>query len=188
VATHSYSYRKKDTTFWPTEEQVKRLAKAYKPSKDGKDLEETAISQLTYPLSDRKRKPMPAGGLFSTAADVAVFGQMVLNGGTYGGKRYLSEESMREMTGTQTGDLLNQGKGEGGYGLGFSTTKKAREGGPAPAGACGHGGALSTNLWIDPERGLVLVFLVQHAGFAGGADAGKIRGAFEKAAAEAFSK
>ena len=33
----------KDTTFWPTEEQVKRLAKSYKPGKDNKGLEETII-------------------------------------------------------------------------------------------------------------------------------------------------
>ena len=53
-------------------------------------------------------------------------------------------------------------------------------------GPCGHGGAYSTNLWIDPERQLVMVYMVQHAGFPG--DGGKVRGAFEKAAAEAFGK
>src|SRR5262249_27169955 len=59
----------KDTTFWPSEEQLGRLAKAYKPSADKTGLAETTIGQLHYPLSDRKRQPMPAGGLFSTAAD-----------------------------------------------------------------------------------------------------------------------
>ena len=177
----------KDTTFRPTEEQVKRLAKSYKPGKDNMGLEETPVTQLHYPLTDPKRQPMPAGGLFSTAADVGVFGQMILNGGTHEGKRLLSEDAVRQMTSTQTGDLLNQGKGEGGYGLGFSTTRQAKEGGPAPAGACGHGGAYSTNLWIDPEKGLVTVFMVQHAGFPG-KDGGKVHAAFEKAAVEAFGK
>ena len=46
---------------------LKRLAKAYRPTKDKKGLEATTIGQLKYPLSDRKRQPMPAGGLFSTA-------------------------------------------------------------------------------------------------------------------------
>ncbi|HLQ45441.1 MAG TPA: serine hydrolase domain-containing protein, partial [Planctomycetaceae bacterium] len=50
----------KDTTFWPNEEQVSRLAKPYKPNADKTGLEETTISQLTYPLTDRKRTPMPA--------------------------------------------------------------------------------------------------------------------------------
>ena len=47
---------------------------------------------------------MPAGGLFSTAADVGRFCQMVLNGGTFDGKRYLSEAAVKQMTSKQTGD------------------------------------------------------------------------------------
>src|SRR5687767_12966095 len=71
----------KDATFVPTVAQLQRLAKAYKPTADKKDLEETPITQLAYPLEDPQRQPMPAGGLFCTAADVAVFCQMVLRGG-----------------------------------------------------------------------------------------------------------
>ena len=52
----------KDTTFWPSEEQVKRLAKAYRPKPKTEMLEEITISQLRYPLSERSRQPMPAGG------------------------------------------------------------------------------------------------------------------------------
>ena len=129
---------------------------------------------------------MPAGGLFSTAADVGVFCQMVLNGGTLAGKKYLTEDAVRQLTSTQTGDLLNQGKGEGGYGLGFSTTRKAH-GDAVPPGPCGHGGAFSTNMWIDPERQLITVYMVQHAGYPG-MDGGKVRAAFEKAAVDAFAK
>jgi CubicO group peptidase (beta-lactamase class C family) len=175
-----------DATWRPNAEQLKRLAKTYKPSKDGKQLEATPISQLAYPLSDPARQPMPAGGLFATAKDVAAFGQMILNGGKYGDKRILSEAAVREMTGTQTDDLLNQGKGEGGYGLGLSTTRKAKADGPAVAGPCGHGGAYATNLWINPDNKLVTVYMVQHAGFIG--DGGKARGAFEKAAADRYGK
>ena len=82
----------KDTTFWPTEEQAARLAKSYRPGKDNTGLVETPIGQLQYPLWDHtKRYPMPAGGIFSTAADTAKFCQMILNGGTLDGKRVLSE-------------------------------------------------------------------------------------------------
>ena len=178
----------KDTTFWPTEGQVKRLAKSYRPGKDNKGLEETSIGQLTYPLTDRKRQPMPGGGLFSTASDVGAFCQMVLNGGTYQGKRCLSEEAVRQMTSTQTGDLLNGGKGENGYGLGWFTSRKSHgAAGPAIPGPCEHGGAYSTNMRIDPERGLITVYMVQHAGYPG-TDGGKVRAAFEKAAVDAFAK
>ncbi len=176
----------KDTTFWPSEEQVKRLAKSYKPSKTN-GLEETTIGQLQYPLTMRTRQPMPAGGLFSTAADVTAFCQMILRGGkTADGKQLLSPNAVRELTSTQTGDIINKGKGEGGYGLGFSTSRMSKgENGPVVAGPCGHGGAYSTNMWIDPERKLVLVWMVQHAGFPNN-EGGKIRQTFENAAREAF--
>ncbi len=177
----------KDTTFWPSESQVERLAKSYKPDQTGRKLEKTRIDQLAYPLSNRKRHPYPAGGLFSTAADVALFCRMILEGGTHEGRRYVSEAAVRAMTSTQTGVLLNKGKGEGGYGLGWSTSRMSRDpSGPAILGTCGHGGAYATHMEIDPERGLVLVYMVQHAGYPGG-DGGAILGAFHQAAHKAFA-
>jgi len=159
----------KDTTFWPNEEQLTRLAKSYRPNKDNNGLEEMPIGQLKYPLSDRKRQPMPAGGLFSTATDVGRFCQMVLNGGVYKGKRYLSEDAVKQMTSKQTGDALKEG-----YGLGWSTG----------GGGFGHGGAHATNMWIDAKRGLIAVWMVQHAGFPG--NGGKSQEAFRKAAENLF--
>ena len=185
----------KDTTFRPSQEQLDRLAKCYRPGADGKGLQETSIGYLTYPLTDRRRGPSPGGGLFSTAADVAAFGRMVLAGGTFEGKRLLSESAVRQMTSTQTGNLLDKDKGEHGYGLGWSTTCKvdgatAAAGAPAkPAllGPCGHGGAVGTNLWIDPQQQLVTVYMIQHAGY-GSPDGRKVLPTFTKAANEAFGK
>lgn len=186
-----------DTTWRPSAEQMKRLAKTYRPTKDGKDLETMPIVPLAYPLSDPSRQPCPGGGLFSTAKDVAAFGQLILNGGKHGEKRLLSEVAVREMTGTQTDALLNQGKSEAGYGLGFSTTRKAKASGPqkvdrpevAVVGPCGHGGAFATNLWINPDTKLVTVFMVQFAGTPGVVtDFGKARPAFEKAATDIYGK
>ena len=176
-----------DTTFWPDEGQLARVAKSYKPGPERMGLVEIPIDQLTYPLADLKRQPYPAGGLFSTAADVGTFCRMILNGGQLDGKRYLSEAAVREMTSTQTGDLLNGGKGENGYGLGWSTSKKSKgEAGPVIPGHCGHGGAYATNMGIDPVKKLVTVWMVQHAGFP--LDGNQAQGAFHKAAAEAFGK
>ncbi len=177
----------KDTTFWPTAEQLARLAKSYRPAADHNapdrvGLSEIEISQLTYPLTDHQRGPCPAGGLFSTAADVGVFCRMILNGGALDGRRYVSENSVRQMTSTQTGDLLNRGNGEGGYGFGWETSRKQ----PA-IGPFGHGGAYSTHIGIDPNRGLITIFMVQHAGFPHDAG-GQVRGAFEAAAVAAFAK
>jgi CubicO group peptidase (beta-lactamase class C family) len=160
----------KDTTFWPNKEQLARLANSYKPSKDKTDVEEIEIGQLRYPLDDRTRQPMPAGGLFSTASDVGRFCQMVLNGGTFGGKRYLSEAAVKEMTSKQTGKLPT------GYGLGWSTGRDT----------FGHGGAYATNMNINRKTGLITVWMVQHAGFPD--DGGKSHGVFQRAAAERFGK
>jgi CubicO group peptidase (beta-lactamase class C family) len=159
----------KDTTFWPNEEQLRRLAKSYKPAVEG-GLEEIKIGQLRYPLDDRQRQPMPAGGLFSTAGDVARFCRMVLSGGAFEGKRYLSEEAAREMTKRQTPETVKES-----YGLGWSTG----------GGVFGHGGAFTTNMSVDSGRGLITVYMVQHAG---PPEVGQLYGVFAKAAQEAFSK
>ncbi len=158
----------KDTTFWPSEEQIRRLAKSYKHTKTG--LQETEISQLHYPLSDRKRQPMPAGGLFSTAHDVGRFCQMMLNGGTFQGQRLLSEGAVKEMTRRQTPKEVKQN-----WGLGWALTDNGY----------GHGGAHATNMSIDTQRGLITVFLVQQAG---GGPAGRCQDEFRKAAEERFRK
>lgn len=159
-----------DTTFWPNADQVKRLANSYKPGKGGTGLEPLTVGQLRYPLSDRtKRFPMPAGGLFSTADDVARFCRMMLNGGEFDGKRLLSESAVKEMTKRQTPETVKES-----YGLGFSVG----------GGTFGHGGAFATNMSVDTKRGLVFVYLVQHAGFPG--DGGKAQDEFRKAAAAKY--
>jgi CubicO group peptidase (beta-lactamase class C family) len=161
-----------DTTFWPTSEQVARLVKSYKPGPDKKGLEETTVNQLHYPLTDRaERFPMPAGGLFSTAADLARFYQMILNRGELDGRRYLSEKAVEQMTARQTPANLQQS-----YGFGFQTA----------GNQIGHGGAYSTNSHIEKDRGLILIWLVQHAGFPG--DGKTAQEAFRRAALEAFNK
>lgn len=163
----------KDTTFWPNAEQISRIAKSYRGNKDKSDIEETPVGQLTYPLDDRvKRQPMPAGGLFSTATDVARFGQMLLRGGEFDGKRILSEASVKMMTSKQTPAALQDS-----YGFGFAVN------GPT----FGHGGAYSTNFSVDSQMGLVLVFMVQNAGWRND-DGKKIQPAFTKAAVDAFGK
>jgi CubicO group peptidase (beta-lactamase class C family) len=162
----------KDTTFWPSSGQVKRLAKSYKPNKEKNDLEETTVAQLRYPLTDRRnRYPMPAGGLFSTASDTVKFCQLIINGGVFNSKRLLSEESVKQMTSKQTGPDIKDG-----YGLGFAI-------GP---GWCGHGGAHATNMSIDRQRGLILIWMVQQAGFPG--NGGKSQEAFKQAAMERYAK
>ena len=161
----------KDTTFWPDAKQAARIAKSYRPGAGNRGLVETKIGQLHYPLTDRaKRSAMPAGGLFSTARDVARFYQMLLNGGQLDGRRVLSAAAVKEMTRRQTPANLKTS-----YGLGLSIGEDW----------FGHGGAYSTNTSADTRRGLIFVWLVQHAGFPG--KGGKSQGAFRAAALKAFA-
>ncbi len=161
----------KDTTFTPNAAQIARIAKSYRPDAAKTGLEETPITQLKYPLDDPSREPMPGGGLFSTAADLTRFCQMILRGGELDGKRYLSEKSLRAMSSRQTGNLANS------YGLGWATDK-------SPGGPFGHGGAYSTSMQVYPGTGIITLFLVQHAGYPNGDEGKKIQPAFQKAAAE----
>jgi CubicO group peptidase (beta-lactamase class C family) len=140
----------KDTTFWPNSEQIGRLAKSYKIDNNSHELVEMQIDQLTYPLNDRARRfPMPAGGLFSTASDVATFCQMILNGGIANGKRIVSAAAIREMTRTQ--NKMLDGKN---YGLGWGISEHG----------FGHGGAYNNAMEISPSNGRILVFMVQQSG------------------------
>jgi CubicO group peptidase (beta-lactamase class C family) len=162
----------KDTTFWPSSEQLKRLVKSYKPNADKTDLEETVVTQLRYPLDDHQnRYPMPAGGLFSTAADVAKFCQMILNNGELNGKRLLTPEAVKQITSRQTAPEIKTS-----YGFGWQVTPD----GPS------HSGAYATNMSIYPERGIITVWLVQHSGFPG--EGNKAYQAFKQAALAAFGK
>lgn len=95
-------------------------------------------------------------GLFSTASEVAQVYQMLLNGGTLDGHRYLSAETCRLFT-TTTSRISRRG-------LGFDKPDKRNpQRSPcapsAPASVYGHTGFTGTCAWVDPANGLVFVFL-----------------------------
>jgi CubicO group peptidase (beta-lactamase class C family) len=91
-------------------------------------------------------------GLFSTARDLAIFAQFLLNGGTYGDVRILSPQTIARWTAHQ--------QVSGSRALGWDT--------PAPQSSAGryfsprsfgHTGFTGTSIWMDPERGLFVVLL-----------------------------
>ena len=89
-------------------------------------------------------------GLFSTASDLAVFAQMMLNGGSYDGTRIVADSTVRLFTRRVAGTRA----------LGWDTC-----GGTGSCGtylsssAYGHTGYTGTSLWIDPEREMFVVLL-----------------------------
>lgn len=161
-----------DTTFFPNEDQQKRIVKLYQPGKDGKGLEETThwITALSP-----ERTANPSGGLFSTAEDLARFYQMVLNGGEYGGRRIVSADSIQEMTKVQTDELKTGFTDGNGWGLGWCVIRQPQGvSAMLSPGACGHGGAFGTQGWIDPTRQMAFVLLIQRTNF-GNSDASDLR-------------
>ena len=97
-------------------------------------------------------------GLFGNAYDVAVFMQMYLNGGTYGGREFIQAETVELFTEYQFPDEDNR------RGLGFDKPllefeehrTNCKDASPA---SFGHSGFTGTYAWADPEKGLVYVFL-----------------------------
>ena len=158
----------KDTSFWPTAEQASRLATGYQPTKD-----KTGLEPARRELSDRAREPFPAGGLYSTAADMAKFCQMILNQGALAGRRYVSPERVQQMTSRQTAAGIPES-----YGFGW-TTRDA---------LVSHNGAWKTNMTITPSAGLITIVMVQNAGWRIESEGKKIEPAFRKAALEHFAK
>jgi CubicO group peptidase (beta-lactamase class C family) len=173
----------KDTTFYPTAEQMSRIVKAY-AKVDGK-LEEAPVFILGgKPITSQDRYPAANGGLFSTATDYARFCQMILNGGTLDGKRYLKAESVKLMTSVQSGDLKTGFTDGNGWGLGWCIVRRPQGvTGMLSAGTHGHGGAFGTQGWIDPVKGTIYILMVQRANFPN-SDASEVRRAFQEAAEE----
>lgn len=95
-------------------------------------------------------------GLFSTAEDLAVLLQMLLNGGTYGDRQYLLPETIHQYT-TRCGTCTRRG-------IGFDLLELKEGAKPnlstlAGKNVFGHLGFTGTAAWADPDRNLVFVFL-----------------------------
>jgi CubicO group peptidase (beta-lactamase class C family) len=172
-----------DTTFNPDPQQQKRLAKLYKPSQDKKSLQPT-----THWINDvsADRPTNPSGGLFSTAADMAQFYQAILNGGQLDGQRIVSPESVREMTTIQTGELTTGFTPGNGWGLAWCVVREPQGiSRMLSPGTFGHGGAFGTQGWVDPERKMIFVLMIQRTEL-GNSDASAIREALQEHAVAAI--
>jgi CubicO group peptidase (beta-lactamase class C family) len=89
-------------------------------------------------------------GLFSTASDLAIFAQMLLNGGTFNGTRILADSTVSLFTKRAAGTrALGWDTCAGEFGCGKYMS----------ANAYGHTGFTGTSLWIDPDRDMFVVLL-----------------------------
>jgi CubicO group peptidase (beta-lactamase class C family) len=158
-----------ETTFWPSEAQIARLANAYGPNKDKSGYAKGDIDFLTKPFNDRiHRFPEAAGGLFSTTHDILRYGLMLANNGELDGKRYLSPAAMDELRKEQTGVTKVN------YSLGYHLRN----------GMFGHDGAYGTDLSVNPKTGMIAIFMTQCTG----GDQWSARDLFLKTATAVFQK
>jgi CubicO group peptidase (beta-lactamase class C family) len=172
----------KDTTFYPTDAQARRIAVSYSRNAAG-ELEKAGLMSLgNAPLTSRERYPRANGGLFSTAADYAQFARMILRGGELDGKRYLSEKSVQQMTTVQSGDLVTGFTPGNGWGLGWCVVREPQGvSATLSPGTHGHGGAYGTQAWIDPVKKRIHLLMVQRANFPN-SDGSEVRRVFHDAA------
>lgn len=172
----------RDTTFRPSEAQRARLAKIYNVGADGK------LVPGAHWLADdwKDRAANPSGGIYSTASDMARFYQMVLDGGMYNGKRILSREAVAQMTSVQTDELKTGFTDGNGWGLGWCIIRKPQgitE--MLSPGTYGHGGAFGTQGWVDPQRRMILVLMIQRVGLPN-SDGSDLRRSLQQLAVEAL--
>jgi CubicO group peptidase (beta-lactamase class C family) len=91
-------------------------------------------------------------GLFSSARDLAVFVQMLLNGGSYGGTQLIKPSTVARWTARQRPDASRA--------LGWDTPSPQSSAGRFfSMRSFGHTGFTGTSIWADPERELLVVLL-----------------------------
>jgi CubicO group peptidase (beta-lactamase class C family) len=150
----------RDTHFYLPESKRDRLAVVYGNGPGGRIVRapEGAHGQGQY--VDGPRRSFSGGaGLLSTARDYARFLEMIRNGGALDGVRILSPRTVALLTTNQTGTLYSpDGRG---WSLAFETTERVGANGLDGVGAYGWGGAYGSVYKVDPQSGMVMVFLMQ---------------------------
>lgn len=112
-------------------------------------------------------------GLFSTADDLAIFCQMILNGGEYNGVRVLSPMSIALMTRPHA---VGEDGSARGLGWDMATSFSSNRGDLFPPGSFGHTGFTGTSIWIDPASESFVIFLSNRVHPDGKGDVGAVRG------------
>jgi CubicO group peptidase (beta-lactamase class C family) len=146
----------RDITFWPTTEQRSRLVTSYIKGSDGlqKRDDPDAMSSAVYFSG--------AGGLMATAESYARFAMMLAEGGQLNGARILAPRTVETMGSTFIPDTLpGRSPGEG-YGLSVRVVSDpAARRTMVSKGTFGWSGAYGTHFFVDPEKHLVGILMIQ---------------------------
>ena len=150
----------RETTFTPAAALVPRIAPTEPCTPYGWPCQGPDMKLLRGVVHDPTARRMGGvaghAGLFSTAADLAIFARMMLHGGAIGTARVLSPLSVARMTSPATppGEANLRG-----FGWDLDSSYSANRGELLPLGSYGHTGFTGTSIWIDPATRLWIVFL-----------------------------
>jgi CubicO group peptidase (beta-lactamase class C family) len=152
----------KDSAFYVPKEKLPRLARIHT----------TENGTLQPPSDDDEDFTLPpvgasgGGGLYSTGDDYLKFVEMLLDEGTFGGKRLLAPRTVEMMRTNVLGEQALPTVGRGyGWGLGFRIVMDAAQTGEAwRDGSYYWFGIAGTWFWIDPKTDLVFVGMIQERG------------------------
>jgi CubicO group peptidase (beta-lactamase class C family) len=150
------------TAFYVADKAKRELIAQFLPKEAWK-----AFIGIREPM-ERTRWESGGAGLTGTVGDYARFAQMLLNGGTLDGRRYLKPETVTRMT----SDNVGPGGGiahshlyflstESGFGLGFAVLTAKPRNKPWPPGEYGWAGAAGTFFFVDPKDDLFVLCMMQ---------------------------
>jgi len=151
----------KDTAFYAADDKMSRVVTLYRRTPTGLERIETPNWLATKTLF------AGGGGLWSTADDYIQFAQMLVNGGTLNGKRFLSPRTVDLMASNHVGDLYGGvGSARGLRGMGFGLTVEVvldniAAGRRESNGSFGWDGAFGTHFWVDRKEQLVGLLMIQ---------------------------
>jgi uncharacterized protein YbbC (DUF1343 family)/CubicO group peptidase (beta-lactamase class C family) len=149
-----------DTMFNPPAELRARIAPTERCTPFGypcNTAEGTWLRGVVHdPTARRMNGVAGHAGLFSTAADLARFARMLLNGGTLDGVRILSPLGVARMTQPSTPDGQRAMRG---LGWDIDSSFSSNRGELLPVGSFGHTGFTGTSIWVDPRTSTWVVFL-----------------------------
>jgi uncharacterized protein YbbC (DUF1343 family)/CubicO group peptidase (beta-lactamase class C family) len=140
----------KDTGFKPAAALLPRIAPTEK-------VDSRMLRGVVHdPTARRMGGVAGHAGLFSTAADLAIFCRMLLDGGRYNGVRILAPLTVAKMTSPASGSGDPNVRG---LGWDIDSTYSQNRGELLPVGSFGHTGFTGTSIWIDPATREFVVFL-----------------------------
>ncbi|HEU4713735.1 MAG TPA: exo-beta-N-acetylmuramidase NamZ domain-containing protein [Pyrinomonadaceae bacterium] len=174
----------RDTGFRPPTNLQTRIAPTEKrrgqlsylgdtPANIGSEGDVWLRGQVHDPTSYRMNGVAGHAGLFSTANDLSIYCQMIVNGGEYNGVRILAPLTVAEMTRPR---IVTTAGGTRGLGWDINSSFSSNRGELFPLGSFGHTGFTGTSIWIDPASEMFVVFLSNRVHPDGKGDVGPLRG------------